>query len=196
MLSGTGDPELGIDALREQVTIRRRLDDPIRLAAALNNLGNLLYDIGEIDAAEVALREAIDAQREGGEPPTLMLCSLARAKCMPGAPAPRNTSAKRSPRHGRRSPVRHRPRHGRPRPAPGAGRRTDEARPLLVEARERFEELNVSPGVADVDLSLAVLHRATAIVAAQRAACCSRSPPRARRGTTSRPCGQPSTPPR
>lgn len=30
--------------------------------------------------------------------------------------------------------------------------RTDDARPVLVEARERFEELNVAPGLADVDL--------------------------------------------
>jgi predicted ATPase/class 3 adenylate cyclase len=161
MLSGTGDPELGIDALREQVTIRRRLDDPIRLASALNNLGNLLYDIGEIDAAEVALREAIDAQREGGEPPTLMLCSLALGEMHAGRPG--------SEEHFREAlteaqAVDHR--YGIALAMAGLGqllaqaRRTDEARPLLVDARERFEELNVSPGLADVDLSLAVLHRA------------------------------------
>ena len=35
----------------------------------------------------------------------------------------------------------------------------DEARSQLVEARERFEELNVNPGVADADLFLALVER-------------------------------------
>jgi predicted ATPase/class 3 adenylate cyclase len=161
MLSGTGDPDLGIEALREQVTIRRRLDDPIRLAAALNNLGNLLYDIGEIDAAEVALSEAIDAQRDGGEPPTLMLCSLASGEMHAGRPGAED--------HFREALAEARAvdhRYGIAVAMAGLGQllaragHTDEALPMLVEARERFEELNVSPGVADVDLSLAVLHRA------------------------------------
>jgi hypothetical protein len=38
--------------------------------------------------------------------------------------------------------------------------RLDEARITLIEARERFEELNVQPGVIDVDISLALVERA------------------------------------
>jgi predicted ATPase/class 3 adenylate cyclase len=161
MLGGTGDQDLGVDALREQVAIRRRLDDPIRLAAALNNLGNLLYDIGETDAARLALREAIDAQREGGEPPTLMLCSLASGEMHAGRPGAEDLFREalveaRAADH----------LYGIAVAMAGLGQvlaragRTDEARPVLVEARERFEELHVTPGLADVDMSLALLHRA------------------------------------
>ncbi|HSM67529.1 MAG TPA: adenylate/guanylate cyclase domain-containing protein [Ilumatobacteraceae bacterium] len=160
MLSGTGDPELGIEVLREQVVIRRRLGDPVRLAAALNNLGNLLYDTGEATAAQMALREAIDAQRAGGEPPTLMLCSLASGELHAGRPGAEDLY--------REALVEARTAdylYGIALAMAGLGQalvqagRTDEARPALVEARERFEELNVTPGLADVDLHLALLHR-------------------------------------
>ncbi len=161
MLSGTGDPQLGIEALREQVAIRRRLDDPVRLAAALNNLGNLLYDTGETDAAEAALLEAIESQRQGGEPPTLMLCSLAAGEHHAGRPGAED-HFREALAEGRAADDR----YGTAVAMAGLGKllalagRTGEARTHLVEARERFEELNVTPGIADVDLSLALLHRA------------------------------------
>jgi predicted ATPase len=160
MLAGTGNPALGIEALREQVVIRRRRGDPVRLAAALNNLGNLLYDVGDPDAAEVALREAIDAQSEAGEPTTLMLCSLASGRLHLGRPG-----AEELYREALDEAKADEYRYGVALAMAGLGRvlaeqgRVGEAHPCLVEARERFEELNVTPGVADVDLNSAVAFR-------------------------------------
>jgi tetratricopeptide (TPR) repeat protein len=160
MLAGTGDPELGIEALREQVTIRRRLGDPVRLAAALNNLGNLLDDVGDADAAELALSEAIEAQRAGGEPATLMLCSLASGKLHGG-----RAGAEELYREALAEATAVDHLYGIALAMAGLGQalaqagRADEAHPFLVEARERFEELNVTPGMADVDLSSAIAHR-------------------------------------
>ncbi len=160
MLSGTGEPDLGIAVLREQVEIRRRLDDPIRLAAALNNLGNLLYDIGASDEAEHALREAIDAQREGGEAPTMMLCSLAVGSLHAGSPAAEDLYREAV---SEASAVEHP--YGLALAMDGLGEvlvksgHLAEASRCLREARERFDALNVSPGVAAVDMNMALLHR-------------------------------------
>ena len=102
MLGGVGALERGVAVLREQVIIRRRLGEPVRLAAALNNLGSLLHDIGDHDAAELALREAIDAQREGGESASLMLSSLASGRLDGGYPDDAaDLFARRSSRRGR-----------------------------------------------------------------------------------------------
>lgn len=160
MLAGTGEPGLGVEALREQVVIRRRLGDPVRLAAALNNLGNLLDDAGDSHGAELALREAIDSQREAGESPTLMLCSLASGK-LHGGRAEAEELFREALAEAR--VVDHR--YGIALSMAGLGQtlalagRADDAHPYLVEARERFEELNVTPGVADVDLSSAIASR-------------------------------------
>jgi hypothetical protein len=108
----------------------------------------------------VALREAIDAQREAGEPTTLMLCSLASGNLHLGRPGAEEfyrealDEAKASDH-----------RYGIALAMAGLGRvlaeqgRAGEAHPYLVEARERFDELNVTPGVSDVDLSSAVAFR-------------------------------------
>ncbi len=160
MLSGTGAPERGIAVLREQVTIRRRLDDPLRLGAALNNLGNLLHDVGRPEEAEQSLREAIEAFREGGAAPTMMLCSLAAGNLHAGAATAEDLYREAlSEARSAEDP------YGIALSMNGLGEvlvklgRTSEARETLVEARERFEELSVPPGVAEVDMSLALLHR-------------------------------------
>ena len=49
--------------IEREVEIRRRIGDDARLAPALNNLGNLLGDVGRSNEAEVALREAISLTR-------------------------------------------------------------------------------------------------------------------------------------
>jgi predicted ATPase/class 3 adenylate cyclase len=160
MLAGTGNPGLGIEALREQVIIRRRLGDPVRLAAALNNLGNLLYDVGDAEAAELALSDAIDAQRAAGEPAILTLCSLASGKLHAGRAGVEELYREAL---AEATAVDHL--YGTALAMGGLGQflahagRSGEAHRYLVEARERFEELNVTPGIADVDLSSAVAFR-------------------------------------
>ena len=161
MLGGTGNPDRGIEALREQVILRRRLGDPVRLAAALNNLGRLLYEVGDTDNGELALREAIDAQREGGDPPGLILCTLADGNLHSG----RTEEAEDLFREALIEAKAVDQVYAIAVAMAGLGEvlsktnRADEARPYLIEARERFDELNVTPGVADVDMSLALMHR-------------------------------------
>ena len=161
MLGGTGDLERGIEVLREQVVIRRRLGDPLRLAAALNNLGSLLYDIGDHDAAEPVLREAVAAQREGGESASLMLCSLASGRLHAGHP---DDAADLF----REALVEARERdhlYGLAVSMAGLGEsllqagHPDDARPQLVEAHERFDELNVIPGITETEMCLGLVSR-------------------------------------
>ena len=46
LLGSWAQPEIGAVMLEQEVALRRRQADPARLAAALNNLGNLLHDLG------------------------------------------------------------------------------------------------------------------------------------------------------
>ena len=160
MLGGAGQPELGVEVLREQVAIRRRLGDPLRLAAALNNLGNLLYDIGESDDAELALRESIDAQRDGGASASLMLSSIASGRLHAGHPDAVDLFREALVEARARDHV-----YGIAVAISGIGEsltqagQPQDARPHLVEARERFDELNVTPGVAEVDMCLGLVNR-------------------------------------
>ena len=63
LLGVMGSPDRSIVALEREVAIRRRLGDPERLGAALNNLGDYLFEVGRHDDAELALSEAIVAFR-------------------------------------------------------------------------------------------------------------------------------------
>ena len=161
MLGGTGAPGRGVEVLREQVTIRRRLGDPLRLAAALNNLGNLLFDVRDTDAAESVLREAIDAQREGGESASLMLSSLASGRLHAGHQADAAEIFREALAEARAFDHL----YGIAVAMCGLGEalvqvgRAAEARPYLVEARERFDELNVTPGSAEADMCLGLVNR-------------------------------------
>ena len=161
MLGGTGALQRGIEALREQVVIRRRLGDPIRLGAALNNLGNLLDDVGEHDAAESALREAVDAHRNGRESASLMLSSLAFGRLDAGDTG----DAADLFREALAEAKGYDHLYGIAVAYSGLGEtlahegRADEARHHLVEARERFAELNVTPGVTEVDMRFGLVNR-------------------------------------
>ncbi len=70
------DPARGVEILQHEVEIRRRISDEERLAAALNNLGNLHIDLGNSDQAEAALREAIHHFNAAGVSACLSYCSL------------------------------------------------------------------------------------------------------------------------
>jgi predicted ATPase/class 3 adenylate cyclase len=162
ILGSSGHPKRGIAVEREQVEIRRRLGDPLRLGAALNNLADLLCDVGEFGAAEPCLTEAVELLREAGVSPSMPLSTLGCGYLREG----RYEEAA----HGLREALRE------ARQADNAYSiaismaalgeclavtgQHDEARGQLVEARERFEELSTVPGQIDVDLFLGVVDRA------------------------------------
>lgn len=162
LLGSWTSPDLGVTLLAEEVELRRRLGDPVRLAAALNNLGNLRYDLGQPDMAQRDIREAIEVFRRAGTTPTLALSSLAGGHLHTGeieraaelyAEALHEADAVHDA-------------YGMALAASGLGQcavrsgRATEARPFLVRARAGFEELKVTPGVADADFNLALVARA------------------------------------
>ena len=69
-------PAEGLEMIEREVEIRRRIGDDARLAPALNNLGNLLSDLGRSSEAEVALREAISSFGALGDSAALSYCTL------------------------------------------------------------------------------------------------------------------------
>lgn len=162
MLGVTGRPAQGIEVFREEISLREDLGDPVRLGAALNNMGNLMVDVGDYDGAEPVLYAAIDAFREAGENPSLILSSLATGALQQGRYDECELLCRDALQESRVVDDR----YGIAVAMGALGKclalmcRFDEARVELDEARDRFEELNVTPGVADVDISLALVERA------------------------------------
>jgi tetratricopeptide (TPR) repeat protein len=70
-------PAEGMEMLEKEVEIRRKIGDDARLAAALNNLGNMQSDLGHSSQAEATLREAIHHFTAAGESAALSYCTLA-----------------------------------------------------------------------------------------------------------------------
>jgi non-specific serine/threonine protein kinase len=70
-------PDTGVEVLEQELQLRRKLKNTSRLAAVLNNLGNMLAEIGRTEEAESHLREAIAVFRDSGECAALSFCSLA-----------------------------------------------------------------------------------------------------------------------
>jgi predicted ATPase/class 3 adenylate cyclase len=73
---GSWIPTKGVEIVEREIEIRRRLSDPERLAAALNNLGNMLSDLGRPALAEGHLRESIELFHAAGESASLSFSSL------------------------------------------------------------------------------------------------------------------------
>jgi len=158
LLSVTGRTHEGVEVLTEQVAIRRRLGDPLRLAAALNNLGNLLNDMGDYDGAEAPLAEAIDCYRSCDQSASLSLSSLGWGRMHRGHYDEAERNCRDALAEARRAD------HaysiavamgslGQCLVASGAH---EAGRTQLIEARERFEELTVAPGIVDADIYLGV----------------------------------------
>ena len=162
ILATTGHPKLGIEVLTEQVEIRRRLGDPLRLGAALNNLADLHCDVGAFDAAEPCLTEAVELLREAGVSAAMPLSTLGQGFLR----SARHEEAEHSLREGLREAKQADEAYGIAVSMAGLGQclaeigQHDEARQHLTEARERYEELNVVPGLIDADLFLGVVDRA------------------------------------
>ena len=164
VLSTTGNPKLGIEILHEEIDLRRRLGDPARLASALNNLGNLLSDIGDYTGAEQVVVEAIEHFREAGHGANTSL-----ALSTWGFSALQLGNYEESERRYREA-LQEARRVDDPTSIAvsmmGLGQavvligRHEEARQILVEARERCEELKMAPAVVDTDVALAMVERA------------------------------------
>lgn len=163
VLSGDGHPDLCIDISVEQVAIRRRLGDPARLAAALNNLGIHMTDVGELDASSAVFDEAAELYRELGKSAELALvyCSLGYSQMVRGDYGDAEATYRDALTHARDAD------HAMSIAVSMSGigqsltyaRRGSEARSHLVEARERFAELNVHPGVITGDAMLGLVAR-------------------------------------
>jgi predicted ATPase len=155
-------PDLGVELLGEEVALRRGLGDRARLAAALNNLGNLLHDVGRFDEAEHTLHEAIECFRSSGESASLSLSSLAFGHMHTGGYA----RAEELYTEALEEAVAAGNEYGIALATEGLGQcnarvgRTATARALLEEGRARFLALRVLPGVADADFHLALVDRA------------------------------------
>lgn len=163
VLSGDGHSDLGIEAAVEQVAIRRRLGDPARLAAALNNLGTFMVDVGDVEASGAVFDEAAELYGELGKSAELALvyCSLAYGQMVRGNCGESEATYREALAHARAAD------HAMSIAVSMSGigqsltyaRRGNEARPHLVEARERFTELNVHPGVITADTMLGLVAR-------------------------------------
>jgi predicted ATPase/class 3 adenylate cyclase len=162
LLSVSGFPDESIAVGYEQVTLRRRLGDSKRLMAALNNLGGVMSDIGEHVSAEPILREAIELADAGGHSKSLMLNNLGTGQEHRGEMAEAESLYREALQEAKTTEDA----YATAAAMAGLGRvlvlsgQSKSARAHLVEARERFEELKVGPGIADVDFSLALVERA------------------------------------
>jgi predicted ATPase/class 3 adenylate cyclase len=76
LLGSWKQPQAGAEMLRREADLLRGLDEPERLGSALNNLGNLLNDMGEADEAEASLLEAVEQFRLAGRSTALAVLSL------------------------------------------------------------------------------------------------------------------------
>lgn len=160
-LSVSGFFDESIEVLEEQVVLRRKLGDPIRLMAALNNLGSVMNDVGDYVSSDPVLREAVELAQDAGHSPALMLASLAVGHLHHGE----LTESESLYRDALREAKAYDDVYAIAVSMGGLGQtlawsgQTDSARVQLVEARERYEELKVMPGLAEVDFAFAIVER-------------------------------------
>ncbi len=151
LLGVMGHTGRAIEALERQVEIRRRLNDPQRLGAALNNLGDWYFERGRYDDGERVLAEAIvELRRAGTYAVSLAIGTLAAGRCNQGHFELAARDFRESLAEARRTDHP----HSIAVAMCGLGRsllalgQPDAARPHLIEARERFEELTAPrPGI-------------------------------------------------
>lgn len=162
LLGVMGQPGRGNEVLEREVEIRRRLGDRERLGAALNNLGDWYFEQGRYDDGERALAEAIVELRSVGTyGVSLALGTLAHGRFKQG----RFESAARDYEESLAEARRADHAHSIAVAMWGLGwsllalQQPEAARPYLIEARERFEELTIAPGVVDATLWLGVTER-------------------------------------
>ncbi len=162
LLGSWTEPEAGVEMLTREVELNRAMGKTARLAAALNNLGNLQNDLGRSDEARATLSAAIEQFRAAGEPATLAFASLAYgrkdagdydeaaqlyAEALAEATAADDAYGIALADSGLAECDAHR-------------RDFVRARSRLASVRERFVELGVTPGLAYHDLQVGLIDRA------------------------------------
>ena len=162
LLGVTGHPDRAIDALEREVELRQRLDDHERLGAALINLGDWLLESGRYEDGERALAGAVvELRSTGSYGLSLALATLAGGRRNQG----RFDEAERDFRDALAEARRSDNAYSIAAAMGGLGRtlvesgHPDAARPVLIEARERFQELAVAPGVVDANVFLGLADR-------------------------------------
>ncbi|MFT6290214.1 MAG: putative ATPase/class 3 adenylate cyclase [Ilumatobacter sp.] len=161
LLGSWSDPVAGGDLLERAVELRRGLNEPLRLAGALNNLGNQWNDAGRHEDAEASLIEAVDLYRAAGENPSMSLASLGFGRMFQGdyegAMAFFDEAISEASRaHNALGVAVASSQAGQCAACMG---RPNDARPLLADARSTFAELGIAPGLQDVELTLAIVER-------------------------------------
>lgn len=162
LLGVMGRPDRGIEVLDREVQIRRELGDPERLGAALNNLGDWCFATGSYHDGEQALAEAIaELGRCGSYGVCLALATLANGHFIQG----RYDQAEGDFREALEQAQGVQHAHSIAVSMNGLGLvlvasgRPDDGRVLLIEARERFQELSVAPGIIESTVFLGVADR-------------------------------------
>ncbi len=142
--------------------IRRRLGDHERLGAALNNLGDWLLECARYEDGESALAEAVVELRSAGSyGVSLALTTLAAGRRNQG----RFADAERDFRDALAEARRADHAYSIAAAMGGLGRtlvesgQADAAGPILIEARERWKELAVTPGIVDAAIYLGLADR-------------------------------------
>ncbi len=162
LLGVMGHVDRAVEALEREVEIRRGFSDRERLGAALNNLGDWYFELGRPDDAERVLAEAIVEFRSAGSYGTsLSLATLACGCFNQGQYDRAARGYSESLEEARRSD------HAYSIAVAMSGlgrsllalRQADAARPHLIEARERFEELTIAPGIVECTVHLGVAER-------------------------------------
>jgi tetratricopeptide (TPR) repeat protein len=162
LLGVMGQVDLAVEALERQVEIRRELSDRERLGAALNNLGDWYFELGRPDDAERVLAEAIVELRNAGSyGVSLSLGTLASGRFNQGEYDRAARDYSESLEEARRSDHAYSiavAMNGLGRSLL-ASRQPAAAKPHLIEARERFDELTIAPGIVDCTVHLGVAER-------------------------------------
>ena len=162
LLGVMGHVDRGVEALEREVEIRRRYDDRQRLGAALNNLGDWYSEFGRNDDAERVLVEAIGEFRSAGSyGVSLSMSTLAYGRFNQGQYDEATRDYRESLEEARRADHA----YSIAVAMDGIGRcllasgQAGAAKTQLVEARERFEELTIAPGIVNCAIFLGVAER-------------------------------------
>ena len=171
LLGSWDHAEAGAELMKREIEIRRRLGDPVRLAAALNNYGNFLDDLGQTQEAIVVLHESIENYRAGGESASIALTSLGGCYAREGD-HPRAEALFRESLDEADDPYVVAVATTYLGESTAHQGRWAEARALVQKGHDDFESLGVIPGIGHTEFFLALIDRADGdAVAAARASC-------------------------